>query len=191
MSMKKVVIVTGGAKGLGAETAKQLSSCGYAVCVNYLSSKPASGFAVQADIRFPQDVKRLFDKTERLLGPVTHLVNNAAVHGIRGNFSQQSVSEIQAILETNILGTMLCCQEALNRKHSLQVILNISSRAAITGGNHIAVYASSKAAIEAFSLALQKECSDVRIATISPGALNTCELLVDTAKEIEAILSGL
>ncbi|MBU2280779.1 MAG: SDR family NAD(P)-dependent oxidoreductase, partial [Gammaproteobacteria bacterium] len=90
--MKKVVIVTGGGRGIGAATAKLLAKQGYQVCVNYrVNAKRAQAivaeimtaggqaFSVQADVSCESDVVALFDATERQFGPVTHLVNNAGM----------------------------------------------------------------------------------------------------------------
>ena len=88
--MKKVVLVTGGGRGIGAATAKLLASQGYSVCINYrqlaesaaevVAAIVAAGgqaLAIQADVSDESQVVSLFDETERRLGRITHLVNNA------------------------------------------------------------------------------------------------------------------
>src|ERR1700730_11754529 len=83
---KKILIVTGGRRGIGAATARLASQRGYAVCVNYLQDRAAAeevaeaipgAIAVQADISVEDQVVRLFEKVDRELGPLAALVNNA------------------------------------------------------------------------------------------------------------------
>jgi NAD(P)-dependent dehydrogenase (short-subunit alcohol dehydrogenase family) len=88
--MGKVVIVTGGSRGIGAATCRLAALRGYAVCVNYVRNREAAevvvadclraggqAIAVQADVAVEADVVRLFETTDRELGRLTDLVNNA------------------------------------------------------------------------------------------------------------------
>src|SRR6185503_15403548 len=87
----KVLIVTGGSRGIGASTARLAGSRGYSVCVNYVQNQPAAesvvrdvqtrgakAIAVRTDISSESEVVNLFERTTQELDPVTTLVNNAA-----------------------------------------------------------------------------------------------------------------
>lgn len=177
----KVALITGGAKGIGAATARRLSAEGYAVGINYLSSAVhaitlatslPNAIAVKCDIASPYNIISLFDKIESTLGPITALVNNAAVMGARHEFIYDC-GNARKILETNIYGTMLCSQEALKRMKPGSSIVNLSSQAAISGGHQMAAYAASKAAINSFTVSLARESAPlgVRVNAVSPGII--------------------
>src|ERR1044071_4429863 len=87
MTKEKVMLVTGGGRGIGAATSRLAAAQGYAVCVNYLRDKAAAeslakesgGIAVAADVAAEADVVRMFETIDAKLGRVTALVNNAGV----------------------------------------------------------------------------------------------------------------
>src|SRR5215475_9947449 len=89
--MGKVIIVTGGSRGIGAATCRLAAQRGYSVCVNYVRNRKAAdeivadcarfgkAIAVQADVGIEEDVVRLFGTVDRELGPLAALVNNAGI----------------------------------------------------------------------------------------------------------------
>ncbi|MGV3654309.1 MAG: SDR family oxidoreductase [Noviherbaspirillum sp.] len=190
--MRKVILVTGGSRGIGAALAALAHAQGYAVAINYQRDEQAAravaasldpegktAFPVQADVALEGDVKRMFEAVETHLGPVYGLVNNAGITGRLGDFLSADPESIERIFATNVFGTMHCCREALTRfrqSHTQGVIVNVSSIAAATGSPHEYVhYAASKAAVEAFTLGLAREVAadGIRVCGLAPGSALT------------------
>lgn len=192
MSERPVLIVTGGGRGIGAAIVRLAAERGWAVCFGYARDEGAAEglvgelraagravTAVRGDVAEPEAVRALFDRAERELGPVSGLVNNAGVTGRIGPFAKTEVATMRRVLEVNVLGTMLCAQEAVRRwgeSGRAGVIVNVSSVAATLGAPHEYVhYAASKGAVEAFTVGLAKELagSGVRVNAVSPGTVRT------------------
>jgi NAD(P)-dependent dehydrogenase (short-subunit alcohol dehydrogenase family) len=185
---RDVLVVTGGSRGIGAAVTRAAHARGYAVCVAYASDEAAADrlraelpgvVAVRADVGDLASVTALFDTAETALGPVTALVNNAGVTGRLGRFVDASVATLRRVLDVNVLGTMLCAQEAVRRweeRATAGRIVNVSSRAATLGspGEYVH-YAASKAAVEAFTLGLAKEVAaqGIRVNGVAPGMIHT------------------
>ncbi len=187
--MAQGLIITGGGRGIGAATARLAAQRGYAVCVNYARNQAAAeavtaaiksgggtAFAVQADVAAEKDVARLFDAAETAFGPVRYLVNNAGITGRIGKFADLDVGVMRNVLETNVVGSMLCAREFVRRCAGPGAIVNVSSTAATTGspGEYVH-YAASKAAIDSFTIGLAKEMAPqgVRVNALAPGATLT------------------
>src|SRR5205823_4887457 len=162
---------------------------GYAVCVNYRSDRPAAeklakeigGIAVAADVSHEDDVIRLFNETERSLGRITALVNNAGVVDLRSRVEDMSVERLQRMFAVNVIGSFLCAREAVKRmsnRHGGQggAIVNLSSAAARLGspGDYVD-YAASKGAIDTFTVGLAKEVAadGIRVNAVRPGVIHT------------------
>lgn len=194
MNQTKVAIITGASRGIGAETAKLFSRNGYAVCINYLSNDSAaekvkneilqSGgncITVKADISNAQDVKRLFETVDTQLGSVSALVNNAGILKTQCRFEDISEERFNEILQTNVIGSFLCCKEAVKRmstKHGGTggVIVNVSSGAAKSGSpNEYVDYAASKGALDTLTrgLALEVAAEGIRVNAVRPGFIYT------------------
>jgi NAD(P)-dependent dehydrogenase (short-subunit alcohol dehydrogenase family) len=185
---RDVLVVTGGSRGIGAAVTRAAHARGCAVCVAYASDEAAADrlraelpgvVAVRADVGDPASVTALFDTAETALGPVTALVNNAGVTGRLGRFVDASVATLRRVLDVNVLGTMLCTQEAVRRweeRATAGRIVNVSSRAATLGspGEYVH-YAASKAAVETFTLGLAKEVAaqGIRVNGVAPGIVHT------------------
>ena len=190
---KKVLIVTGGSRGIGASIATKAAKMGYSVCVNYrknsekanqiveeINSKGGEAIAVQADISSIKEVESLFRTAEIELGTLSALVNNAGISGPRSKLSDLDPTEMKHIFEVNLLGYFYCAKEAVKRMSSScrgqgGAIVNISSQAAEFGGSNLTAYAASKAAINNFTLALSKEVAleGIRVNAVSPGIIET------------------
>jgi len=190
---KKVLIVTGGSRGIGAATSLRAAQIGYSVCINYEKSsknanqvvreinfKGGKAIAVQADISSAKEVERLFKTTEIELGALSALVNNAGISGSRSKLIDLDISEIKHIFEVNLLGYFYCAKEAIKRMSRSSggqggAIVNISSQAAKYGGNGLTPYAASKAAINNFTLSLSREVAleGIRVNAVSPGIIET------------------
>jgi len=188
--MTKVAIVTGASRGIGAACAILLAKQGFAVCVNYNQGKDkadqvvatiiANGgkaIAVQANMADEAAIITMFNRVDESLGPVTALVNNAGTNGGICEVEHLTADQLHTVFATNVYGTFIACREALKRmKHQGGgSIVNISSEAAKFGGNKLAHYAASKAAINTFTVGFAREAAayHIRVNTVSPGVIDT------------------
>jgi NAD(P)-dependent dehydrogenase (short-subunit alcohol dehydrogenase family) len=191
---RRVAIVTGGSRGIGAAIARLLGSNGYDVAVNFstdeagayrvvetligLGSKAA---AVQGDVSREEDILDLFEIAEHELGPIHALVNNAAITGGLTRVEDVGAAAIERMLAVNITGTILCAREAVRRMSTRRggrggAIVNISSLAARTGGSGEWVhYAASKGAVNSFTVGLAREVAaeGIRVNAVAPGLIET------------------
>lgn len=151
MAQSKVAIVTGGSRGIGAETVKLLAENGYAVCVNYLLNDGAATrikdeisalgghcITVKADVSVSQKVSRLFETVDRNLGTVSVLVNNAGILKQQCRLDEISEQRFQEVFQTNVMSCFLCTKEAIKRMSTKYggsggVIVNVSSGASKSG----------------------------------------------------------
>ena len=191
---KKVAIVTGGSRGIGAAIAKLLGANGYNVAINYANDQAAAqkvldhltaigsrAVAIQGDVSREADVLRIFEIAERELGPVRALVNNAAITGGFARTDQIDAAKVAQMLAVNVAGPMLCAREAVRRMSTLHrgpggAIVNISSLAARTGSAGEWVhYAASKGAVNTFTIGLAREVADegIRVNAVAPGLVDT------------------
>jgi NAD(P)-dependent dehydrogenase (short-subunit alcohol dehydrogenase family) len=188
--MGKVLIVTGGSRGIGAATALLAAQKGYAVCVNYLHNRAAAqsivntitemgmaAIAVAADVASENDVKHLFETVDQKLGRVTALVNNAGILEQQMRVEQIDAARLNRIFAANVIGSFLCAREAIKRMSSKQggaggAIVNVSSVASRLGspGEYVD-YAASKGAIDSMTIGLSKEVADegIRVNAVRPG----------------------
>jgi NAD(P)-dependent dehydrogenase (short-subunit alcohol dehydrogenase family) len=191
--MEKVIVVTGGSRGIGAAIAKKAGRAGYKVCVNYreradraeevvtsITSEGGKAKAFQADISREEDVARMFAEVDSSLGPVTALANNAGIMAV--DFVEDMTADIlNRLWAINITGSFLCAREAIRRmarKHggSGGVIINMSSIAGKKGGRGQRVhYAASKGAINTMTVALAVEVAQegIRVNAVLPGLVDT------------------
>lgn len=191
---QQIVVVTGAGRGIGAATARILAERGFAVCVNYLRDSDAAegivqeirasggrALAVAADVSDEDDVARLFRAVDDQLGRVTALVNNAAFIASQSTVRDMSVERIRRAFATNVIGPLMCMQEA-SRRMSTRLgghggsIVNVSSRAAqLASPGEYVDYAASKAALEAITvhLAIELALDGVRLVGVRPGIIDT------------------
>lgn len=184
----KVTVVTGASKGIGAAIAIALAKSGAKVVVNYVSDKQradavvdqivstgGTALAVQADVTYAADVKRLFDETVKQFGRIDTLVNNAGVYKFEP-FELVTEEEYHRQFNSNVLGAILSIQEAL--KHFNEnggSIINISSVASIKATPMSLVYTASKSAVDGITRVLSKELAPkkIRVNSILPGPTQT------------------
>ena len=188
------IIITGAGRGIGAATALMAGEGGYDVCVNYRQNRVAAdaiveqivsnngrAVAVAADVSDVRDVAMLFDAAEKGLGPITALVNNAAILETQTQFSGIDIARLNRVLQTNVVGCFLCAQEAIKRMSianggSGGGIVNVSSVAARTGAaNEYIDYAMSKGALDSMTAGLAREVAPlgIRVNAVRPGFIHT------------------
>ena len=192
--MKKIILITGGSRGIGAAIALRAADAGYAVCISFLnnqaaanalvasiSDKGGTAIAVRADVAVDADVVRLFKQVDTALGPITALVNNAGILEQQSRVDAMTTERVTRIFATNVIGSFSCAREAVRRMSTRDGgsgggIVNMSSRAARLGaaGEYVD-YAASKAAIDTFTIGLAKEVAaeGIRVNAVSPGLIYT------------------
>lgn len=190
----RVVVITGGSRGIGRATAIAAAARGYRVVVGYVSNEAAANevvanieakngkaIAVKCDIANERDILRLFEASDKF-GTLGALVNNAGVVDTSGvRVDEMSAARIQRMMAINVTGNILCAREAVKRmstKHGGKggVIVNLSSAAAKLGGANTYVdYAASKGAIDSFTIGLSNEVAGegIRVVGIRPGLIDT------------------
>ena len=192
--MDKVLLVTGGSRGIGAATAWLAAQQGWAVAVNYTANSLAAdevvrriraiggtAITVQADVADEAQVLRMFEKVDAKLGRLTGLVNNAGVVDVTARVDEMDVARWKRMFDINVIGSMLCAREAVRRmstRHGGEggSIVNVSSAASRLGspGQYVD-YAAAKGAIDSFTIGLAKEVAaeGVRVNAVRPGLIET------------------
>ena len=192
--MSKVLIITGGSRGIGAATALLAAREGYAVAVNYaanslaadevvrqIRSSGGTALTVQADVAVEADVLAMFKKVDAKLGRLTALVNNAGVVDMTCRVESMSLERLQRMFAINVFGSFMCAREAVKRMSTRYqgeggAIVNVSSAAARLGapGQYVD-YAAAKGAIDTFTVGLAKEVAaeGIRVNAVRPGIIET------------------
>ncbi|MFG1716470.1 SDR family NAD(P)-dependent oxidoreductase [Micromonospora sp. NPDC049203] len=186
--MSSVTIVTGGGRGIGAATARRLAADGHDLVIGYRTDHTAAetvaadvraagrrAVTVAADTTDPDQVRLIFDAADRL-GPLTGLVNNAGVTSPIGPFTDLRVTDLREVVDVNLIGYVLCAQQAARRLTSGGAIVNVSSVAATLGspGEYVH-YAAVKAATDTLTVGLAKELAPcgIRVNAVAPGIIRT------------------
>jgi NAD(P)-dependent dehydrogenase (short-subunit alcohol dehydrogenase family) len=193
-TMSPILLITGASRGIGAATALQAARGGYAVAVNYRANSLAAdevvrqiraaggtAMAVQADVAVESEVLAMFARVDARLGRLDALVNNAGVVDVPCRVEALSVTRMQRLLATNVVGSMVCAREAVRRMSTRHggaggSIVNLSSVAATLGaaGQYVD-YAASKGAIDSFTIGLAREVAaeGIRVNAVRPGVIDT------------------
>jgi len=192
--MNKVLLVTGGSRGIGAATALLAARQGWSVAVNYIANSLAAdevvrqiraaggqAMSVQADVADEAQVLRMFAHIDAKFGRLSGLVNNAGVVDVTARVDEMSVARWKRMFDINVIGSLICAREAVRRmstKHGGEggSIVNVSSAAARVGapGQYVD-YAAAKGAIDAFTIGLAKEVGGegIRVNAVRPGLIET------------------
>ena len=192
--MDRIVIITGGGRGIGAATARLAAKAGYRVCIAFRERRGAAdevvaqierdggeAIAVQADVGREADVLRLFDEVDRRFGELTALVNNAGILERQMRVDAMDAERLARVFNANVVGSFLCAREAVRRMSTRYgghggAIVNVSSVASRLGSpNEYVDYAASKAAVDTFTLGLAKEIASegIRVNAVRPGSIHT------------------
>jgi NAD(P)-dependent dehydrogenase (short-subunit alcohol dehydrogenase family) len=190
----KVLVITGGSRGIGAATARKAGAEGFAVAVNYHSNAEAAqqvvadiekaggtAIAVQADVSTEDGAKHLFAETDAKLGRVTALFNNAGILQTYTKMGDFRAADLDEMWRQNITGQFLCGGEAVNRMSTAKggpggTIVNMSSAAARIGGaNGMLSYAAAKGAIDTLTIGMATELGPqgIRVNAVRPGLIET------------------
>jgi 3-oxoacyl-[acyl-carrier protein] reductase len=186
-SQKKVAIVTGASRGIGAAIARRMAEDGLAVVVNYAGSTSAAAelvkaiesgagqaIAVQADVSDPKAVRQLFDAAETAFGGLDVLVNNAGVMKL-GRFADADDATFDQMIAINLKGVFNCLREAAQRLRDGGRIVNFSSRVVGLYQPTYGIYTATKPAVEAMTHILGKELGPRGITAnaVAPGPVAT------------------
>ena len=191
---KKIALVTGASRGIGAATAELLARQDYLVIVNYLKNIQSAellvskiekngGYAIakQANVSIEKEVNSLFEFIDQIDGNLTALVNNAGILLPQSSIENLDAARINQILTTNVTSYFLCCREAVKRMATKNnglggAIVNVSSAASRLGapGEYID-YAASKGAIDTLTtgLSIEVAAENIRVNGVRPGFIYT------------------
>lgn len=184
---RKVAIVTGASRGIGAQIARRLAADGFAVVINYANSADEAdnlvaelmaegrdAIAIKADVASPADVRRLFDATEHHLGKVDVLVNNAGILKITP-LAETSDDLFEQTFAVNTRGVFNTLREASARLNDGGRIINFSTTALALNLPGYAIYNASKAAVEAMTPVFAKELRgrSITVNAVAPGPVAT------------------
>jgi NAD(P)-dependent dehydrogenase (short-subunit alcohol dehydrogenase family) len=188
----RVLLVTGGSRGIGAAIVRAAAADGYRIAFSYVRDAAAAAelagelraagaqvVGVQGDVADPDFAPRFLQTAQAELGPATALVNNAGATGPLGRFTDADVGIVRRAVEVNLLGAMYMAREVaaawLSAGRTGRIV-NISSMAAAYGApDEYVHYAAAKAGLEAFTVGLGRELAHhgIRVNAVAPGITDT------------------
>ena len=192
--MSKVILVTGGSRGIGRSSAILAGARGWSVGVNYAGNAKAAdetvaavikaggkAIAIKGDVSVEKDVIAMFDATSKAFGYIDGLVNNAGIITPVSKLADMTVERMRRLFDVNILGAYMAAREAARRMSKSRggkggAIVNMSSAAARLGSpNDFVDYAGSKGCMDTFTIGLSKELGPegIRVNAIRPGLIET------------------
>jgi 3-oxoacyl-[acyl-carrier protein] reductase len=201
----RVALVTGGSRGIGAEVARRLASDGAEIVIAYLSDKSSANNVVEAltatgakvhafavDIAIPEECETLIDDCIKTCGRLDIVVNAAGVAAYRP-LDQTDADHYHAIFNTNVLGALSLTRAAAAVMDGPGRIIHFASRLAETPMPNTSVYAASKAAVSAMTLALSQELGpcEITINAIAPGLIETDMTATAVAERGEALRNAI
>jgi NAD(P)-dependent dehydrogenase (short-subunit alcohol dehydrogenase family) len=185
----KVVIVTGGTKGIGegcvrvfVEAGSKVTFCarsekeGHALAAELDARRPGAAFFQRCDVSKEAEVEQLVDETVRREGRLDCLINNAGWHPPPKPIDDFTPREFRDLLELNLVSMFVACRRALpHLRKTKGNIINLSSLVGAMGQIHATTYVATKGAITAFTkaLAIDEAAHDVRVNCVSPGNIFT------------------
>ena len=192
MSGEKIMVVTGGSRGIGAAIARLAAKQGYDVAINYVGNEAAArevvadiekagrrAIAVKGNMGEPRDIANLFTEVDKKLGRVTHLVNNAGIMGTPNRVADIDAAKLKEVVDVNVTGAILVAGEAVRRmstKHGGKggAIVNIASISGMRGNPGRAAYGASKGGVINLTrqLAVDYGPLGVRVNAVCPGYID-------------------
>ncbi|MDQ6525989.1 SDR family oxidoreductase [Nocardioides sp. LHD-245] len=191
---RRLAVVTGGSRGIGAATARMLAGSAWNVLLTYHSDDAAARVvvgdcrasgawadAIALDVSDESAVESAFAALPDDAGPLRGLVNNAGIVAPTATVAELRADRIRRVLEVNVLGSLLCSREAVLRMSTDRggaggAVVNVSSRAAVLGapGEYVD-YAASKAALDAVTRGLAVETAEqgIRVNSVRLGLIDT------------------
>lgn len=196
----KTVLITGGARGIGAAAVESFAEAGYQVVINYLHSAeqaealaarwPGRALAVGADVADRAQVEAMFDAAEKAFGGVDVLVCNAGI-AAQKLFTDVTDEEWQRMLAVHLTGAFYCCRRALPYmiRHKWGRILTVSSMWGQVGGSCEVHYSAAKSGLIGLTKALAQEegPSGVTVNCIAPGVVETDMMAGFSAADKQAL----
>jgi NAD(P)-dependent dehydrogenase (short-subunit alcohol dehydrogenase family) len=193
-SSEKILLVTGGSRGIGAAVCRKAAAAGWTVVINYVSRadaatalaediRKAGGKAevVQGDAGTEEGINAIFASVDARFGRLDGFVNNAGIVDVQSRVDEVSWGRLQRIFAVNSIGAVYAAGQAVRRMSTRHggkggPIVNISSMAATLGapGQYVD-YAASKGAIDTLTIGLSKEVASegIRVNAIRPGIIDT------------------
>ena len=194
MSGHKVLLVTGGSRGIGASVCRLAGQAGWQVVVNYASNREAAesvvediraaggtAISVEGDVGTELGLASIFAAVDATFGQLDGLVNNAGIIGMPARVDEVSPERLERMFAVNVIGSIRAAQEAVRRMSTRHggrggIIVNLSSMAALIGaaGQYVD-YAATKGAIESFTTGLAREVATegIRVNLVRPGIIDT------------------
>jgi 3-oxoacyl-[acyl-carrier protein] reductase len=190
-----VTLITGTSRGLGADLARHYLGRGHRVVGCSRGADPGLGSSYvhfTVDVADEDGVGKMFAELRRSFGRLDHLINNAGVAAMNHALTTP-LSTVRSVLETNVVGTFLCCREGarLMRKARYGRIVNLSSVAVPMRLEGESIYAASKAAIESLTGVLARELAPfgITVNAVGPGPIETDLIRGVPAEKIDALVA--
>lgn len=201
--MRKVLLVTGGSRGIGAAVCRMAAARGWDVAANYAGDSAAAAtvvadcqaagaraIAIKADIVDARQVEAMFERTEKELGPVEGFVSNAGIINRAAPLADIPVEEIRRVVEVDLTAHLICNREAVRRMSRSRggkggSIVIMSSRASeMFGAGGFIPYGAAKGGIDVLARGLGREVAGegIRVNGLRPGLIDT-DIQVDTGIE--------
>ena len=211
MSDRKVALITGAARGIGAVLAAGFADAGYRVVIHYRTSEAQAravheqlttrhgtdtAMVVQADVSDRAGVCRMFDAARERFGGVDVLVNNAGLNK-DGPFLDMSDEDWRLVLDAVLTGTFICSQEYARRYTGPEGhIVNLGATTGVSGRKNGANYCSAKAGVLTLTKCLALELAPrIRVNCVTPGHVKTEELVerfgLDRPENLERALGAI
>ena len=194
MAERRIAVVTGGAKGIGAAVADRLDQDGLIPVVWDIAAPAAAGrLHLACDVSDEDSVAQALAATEREHGPIAVLVNNAGLTGPSTTVAETPLAQWQKVQAINLTGTFLCSQAVAKVMvpRGYGRIVNIASLAGKEGTPTLSAYSAAKAGVIAFTKAHGKELAGtgVLVNAVAPAAIET-DLLQQMSAETVATMIG-